>query len=183
MAFWVTLFRGLLAISLGVVLLFLPGKALPMLANFMGIFWLLAGVTSLRWSASGERARGLSLVAGVIGVLAGLVMISRHLTDNVVSFTTLLDILAVVILLTGLLHIVGGFRTGEDAARQRSWTSVLLGVFEVVLGILLLITRAAAPTGFGRPTYLAFTIWALIGGLILIGEALRVRKARLSQKD
>jgi uncharacterized membrane protein HdeD (DUF308 family) len=78
MAFWVTLLRGLLAISLGVVLLILPGKALPMLANFMGIFWLLAGVTSQRWSASGRRARGLSLVAGVVGALAGLVMISRH---------------------------------------------------------------------------------------------------------
>jgi uncharacterized membrane protein HdeD (DUF308 family) len=93
----------------------------------------------------------------------------------------------VVIILTGLLHIIGGFWTGQDAARQRSWTSFLLGLFEVALGILLLITRAAAPTDFGRPVYLAFTIWALIGGLILIGEALRVRVrvrgARLSRTD
>jgi len=122
-------------------------------------------------------------VAGVVGALVGLVMISRRLADNVVPFTILLDILAVAIILTGLLHLFGGFQTGEDASRQWSWTSFLLGVFEVALGILLLITRAVAPTEFGRPVYLAFTIWALIGGLILIGEALRVRKARLSQAD
>ena len=86
-------------------------------------------------------------------------MISRRLADNVVPFTILLDILAVAIILTGLLHLFGGFRTGEDASRQWSWTSFLLGVFEVALGILLLIARAVAPTEFGRPVYLAFTIW------------------------
>ena len=74
MPFWITLFRGFSAISLGLVLLFLSDKAPPMLVNFMGIFWLLGGIVSLRWSLSGERARDLSLVAGVIGVLAGLII-------------------------------------------------------------------------------------------------------------
>ena len=120
MEFYVTLFRGFLAITLGVVLVFLPDRALPLLANFMGIYWLLAGVVSLRWSASGKRERGFPLVAGVVGVLAGLAMISHFLTVEVMSFRVLLDILGEVILLTGLLHVVGGFRTGEGASRQWS---------------------------------------------------------------
>ena len=56
MAFWITLVRGLLAIGLGVVLIFQPDKTRPMLVNFMGMFWLVSGIISLRWGARGERA-------------------------------------------------------------------------------------------------------------------------------
>jgi len=37
--------------------------------------------------------------------------------------------------LTGLLHIILGFRPQER--RHRRWTSGLLGVFEVILGLML----------------------------------------------
>jgi uncharacterized membrane protein HdeD (DUF308 family) len=40
----ITLFRSLLATSLGLVLLFQPAKTTPKLGNFMGIFWLASGV-------------------------------------------------------------------------------------------------------------------------------------------
>lgn len=68
--FWITLFRGLLAITLGVVLVFYPDKTRWILGNFMGMFWLVSGFMSLRWSATGERARGWALLAGIVGVLA-----------------------------------------------------------------------------------------------------------------
>ena len=79
MAFWITLIRGMLAITLGVALLFWPDKARPILVNFMGMFWLVSGIVSLRWGVHGERARGLSLLAGAAGVLAGVGMLSRRL--------------------------------------------------------------------------------------------------------
>ena len=47
-AFGITLFRGLMAITLGLVLLFQPDKTRPMLGNFMGMFWLASGIISLR---------------------------------------------------------------------------------------------------------------------------------------
>lgn len=57
----------------------------------------------------------------------------------------MIQVLGAVIILTGLLHVFGGFRTGEDRAyrrpglmaRNRSLTSFLLGVFEIILGLLL----------------------------------------------
>jgi uncharacterized membrane protein HdeD (DUF308 family) len=54
----ITLFRSLFATILGLVLLFQPEKTTPMLGNFMGMFWFASGFISLRWGASGERARG-----------------------------------------------------------------------------------------------------------------------------
>ena len=111
MAFWITLIRGLLAISLGVALIFQPDKARPMLVNFMGMFWLVSGIVSLRWGARGERARGLSLLAGAVGVLAGISMLSRRFTTGMVGEDVLLSVIGLIILLTGLMHIFGGFRT------------------------------------------------------------------------
>jgi uncharacterized membrane protein HdeD (DUF308 family) len=176
-AFWVTLIRGILAISLGTALLIQPDKPLPMLGNFMGMYWLLAGVMSLRWGASGERARGFPVLAGVIGVLAGLGMLSRSLAPSYVAEEIFFSLLGLVILLTGLLHIFGGFKTSPHQARE--WSSFLLGLFEVILGLMLVVS----PLTRDIWVYLAAGIWALIGGAILISDALRLRRLRQPERQ
>jgi uncharacterized membrane protein HdeD (DUF308 family) len=170
-AFWIPLLRGVFAISLGVALLFQPDRARPMLVNFFGMYWLVAGLVSIRWGARGERARGLPLVAGVVGVLTGLVAIGRSLMSSVLSEVMVLYLLGTVILLTGVLHMFGGFRTGEPRQRQWSWGSLLLGLFEVVLGAILLLE----PYERGPILNSLAAVWGLVGGAMLIGDALRVR--------
>ena len=180
MAFWITLVRGMLAITLGVALVFWPDKARPILVNFMGMFWLVSGIVSLRWGVHGERAKGLSLLAGAAGVLAGVGMLSRRFTQGMVGEDVLLSVVGLIILLTGLMHIVGGFRTGPvethllSQNRKWSWTAFLLGLFEIVLGVILVI----APMGRGPLIYFAASVWALVGGTILLGDAVRLRRLR-----
>jgi uncharacterized membrane protein HdeD (DUF308 family) len=186
MAFWITLIRGVLAIILGVALLFWPDKAQPMLVNFMGMYWLLSGVVSLRWGVHGERARGLSLLAGAVGVLAGIGMLGRRFTLGIADQDVLLSMMGLIILLTGLLHIFGGFRTSPEEAqvygrirsrvwpRTWSWTAFFLGLFEMVLGIMLVVE----PTSQGPAIYFAASLWALVGGAVLIGDAVRLRRIR-----
>jgi uncharacterized membrane protein HdeD (DUF308 family) len=182
MAFWITLVRGLLAIALGVSLILWPDKARPMLVNFMGMFWLVSGIVSLRWGVHGERARGLSLLAGAAGVLAGLGMLSRRFTTGMVGEDVLLSVLGLILLLTGLMHMIGGFRTGAvetnllSQNRRWSWTAFLLGVFGIVLGVMLVIE----PMGRGPVIYFAASVWALVGGVILIGDAARNRRQKAS---
>jgi uncharacterized membrane protein HdeD (DUF308 family) len=184
MAFWITLARGMLAIVLGVALLFWPDKARPMLVNFMGMFWLVSGIVSLRWGVHGERARGLSLLAGATGVLAGIGMLSRRFTTGMVGEDVLISVVGLIILLTGLMHIIGGFRTGPvethlfSQKRRWSWTAFLLGLFEIVLGVMLVIE----PMGRGPLVYFAASVWALVGGFILIGNAVRLRRLRQAQR-
>ena len=178
-AFWITLARGILAIALGLALLVQPETARPMLANFFGMYWLLAGVISIRWGARGERARGLPLVAGVVGVLTGLAAIGRFLMGNLLSEVMVFYFLGTVVLLTGLLHMFGGFRTGEERERQWSWGSFLLGLFEIILGGMLLIE----PLERGPGLNLTAMVWALVGGATLIGEALRIRRQALRASE
>jgi uncharacterized membrane protein HdeD (DUF308 family) len=180
MAFWITLIRGMLAVTLGVALLFWPDKARPILVSFMGMFWLVSGIVSLRWGVHGERARGLSLVAGAAGVLAGVGMLSRRFTQGMVGEDVLLSVVGLIILLTGLMHIVGGFRTGPvethlfSQNRKWSWTAFLLGLFEIVLGVILVV----APLERGPVIYFAASVWALVGGAILLGDAVSLRRIR-----
>jgi uncharacterized membrane protein HdeD (DUF308 family) len=142
------------------MMLLLPDKTGPKLANFIGMYWLIGSILSLRWDSSGRRARGLSLLIGVVGVTAGLIFLSRGLTLGWAAETTFFFILGLVILLTGLVHVFGGVKTGRDATRKWSWASLLAR---------------------GPLIYLSASIWALLGGLILIGDAIRVR--RESQKN
>ena len=170
--FVITLVRALLATFLGLALIFQPDKARPFLANFMGFFWLASGVMSLRWGATGRRAGRRSIVAGSIGILAALVVLTRNWTRGMVGEELAFILLGGVMILTGIVHTIGGFHVGEDAHRKWSWTSFLLGVFEIVLGLLL-----ATSGGDIRPVTLwAATIWAFIGGFILLGDALRQRR-------
>ena len=173
--FWVTLARGIFAISLGLALFVDPDKTGPMLANFVGMYWLVSGILSIRWGASGERARGLPLVAGVVGVLAGIAVLTRNVSLGLISEIAVLYLLGTVILLTGVLHMVGGFRTGEDRSRQWSWGSFLLGLFEIVLGAMVIIE----PFERGRIVNIAVGAWAFIAGALLIGGALRIRAQAL----
>ena len=170
-AFWITLIRGLLATFLGIALIFQPDKTRPFLINFMGMFWLASGIMSLRWGASGRRARRLSLVAGIIGILGGILVLARDLASGFLAEDVVIYILGGIIVLTGIIHAVGGFRVGEETKRQRSWTSLLLGIFEIILGALLLFS----PTDPGREVFLIASIWAFVGAFMLIGDALRQR--------
>ena len=185
MAFVITLIRGMFAITLGVALLFQPDKTRPFLVSFMGMFWLMSGIVSLRWGVHGERARGLSLLAGAAGVLAGLGMLSRLFATGFVGEDVLLSLTGLIILLTGLMHIVGGFRAGPEVSnlfsqnRKWSWTAFILGVFEIVLGVLLVIE----PLGRGPLVYYVASVWALVGGVILIGNALRIRRMKQTAKQ
>lgn len=81
--YWITLARSVLALVLGLALLLQPDKARPMFLNFMGLFWLTAGIMSLRWSVNGERARRLSVVIGIVSIVSGLLIFWPFSVDSI----------------------------------------------------------------------------------------------------
>ncbi len=170
-AFWITLARSVLALALGLALIFHPDKTRPMLVNFLGVFWLAAGIMSLRWGVSGERARRRSVVVGIVGIVAGVLILGRFLLSQLVGEAPIVLLLGIVVVLTGLVHVFEGFRTGATQQRQRSWMSTLLGIFEIVLGLVVLLWR----DDFGPIFYALVTIWAFMAALVLLRQALRQR--------
>lgn len=170
-AFWVTLVRGLFAIILGLALFFQPEKTQPTLVTFMGVFWLMNGIISIRWGITGLRPRKLSLAAGIIGVLAGVGAISRRFVAPGEARAFTIFALGTVILLTGILHVTEGFQRGTEAWRHRQHLATILGVFEIVLGAVLILE----PVARARLAFSVAGLWALLVGALLIGDALRMQ--------
>lgn len=164
--------RGLLALTLGVLLLIQPATLRPFAINFMGVYWLLGGFVSLRVAKNAPRAKGVRTLVGVIGIVAGVALLTRTLTASLISLPTLTLILGILILLSGLLHILAGFRFSEKIGWGWEIANVLLGVFEVGFGLLMMLY----PWYRFELAYLAFVAWALLGGIILLGDGLRLRR-------
>ena len=186
--FWIALLRGFFAIMLGLILIFNPEKTTKMLANFMGFFWLTSGIilirhTNARFGNQTDKVLGkrTALAMGLVGILTGLLVISRSITRRWVDEVLLFELLGVVILLTGILHLFGEFRIGRVIKRKRSTAQKILAVFEILLGGLLIIS----PLEWGPLIYWTATIWALLGGGLIITDALyqRAQKKRAGKKQ
>ena len=176
----ITVVRGVLAVLLGLALLANPDKARPMLVNFMGLFLLVSGIMGLRWSVHGQRPRPLAVVIGAIATLIGALVLVRNLARSLLPELTVILLLGGSAVLMGLIHLFEGMPNVREGRLERSWFSVLLGVFEVVLGLAVLYT----PLEVGPGVYWAATIWSLAGGIWLFSQALVIRRQmRQSQGD
>lgn len=171
-AYRITFARGILALTLGAAMLVQPEKTSDNLATYMGVFWTLTGFVSIRSALAGQRTRGMPLVSGLAGVVAGVATVFRGRLDIVAAEQLFVYVLATVILLTGLAHVLGGFRGGDDLERRRSRSSALLGMMEIALGLLFWIGSVENSAA----AYWAAGVWALTGGVILIGDGLLLRR-------
>jgi uncharacterized membrane protein HdeD (DUF308 family) len=164
---WVTLVRGVMAIVIGLALALHNDRAPAALANFMGVYWILAGIATFRLglAVQGPRRR-VPLAAGAIGAATGAIVL---LAD--VGETFLLLVLGVVMALTGIVHLLGGFEL-PDVSGRRWRPGVPLGILEVGLGTILILTSSQSGSLW---TWLA-SAWAILGGVVLVFDALAIRR-------
>lgn len=175
-AVWVTAIRGVMAIVLGLALASHHDRAPAALANFMGVYWILSGVVTFHLGLAAKRGRRLlPLVFGAIGIGTGAVVL---LAD--VGTTFLLSILGIVIALTGIVHLLGGFELADVSGRR--WRpGVPLGILELGLGATLILTSGQSGSW---STWLA-SAWAILVGVVLVCDALLIRRrpAGASRRD
>jgi uncharacterized membrane protein HdeD (DUF308 family) len=170
---WLVLVRGSVALLLGASVL-VSGKTRPALGNFIAVYWLIGSLLTFRWLAAHrqhERSR-VVLAAAIVGTLAALVALLRFPLERVVSQELVIRLLGVVAILTGLLRLGGGLRDDElSLDRPRLPHRVGLGGLELALGAALLLTREVT-----RRAAIAAGLWGLVGGTILLLDALALRR-------
>lgn len=175
--FWISLIRAAFAIILGLSLLVIPEKTGAMLLNFMSIFWITSGIVNIRQELHSVENR-LMLVVGFIGVLAGMLILTRNLTRHWFPESLIVILLGTIMSLTGILHVGSGFRFGKQAIHGQTTLSVMLGIFEFILGMLIIFSDS----GRSPTIYWAAIIWSLLGGALIIGDAFRQRRQRKSNE-
>jgi uncharacterized membrane protein HdeD (DUF308 family) len=168
---WITFARGVMAIVLGLALALHRDRAPAALVNFMGVYWILNGLVIFKLAAALQgRRRLLALAAGAIGIGTGAIVLVAH-----AGTSFLLSILGAVIALTGLVHLLGGFELADVSGRR--WRpGVPLGILELGLGATLILTSEHSGS---LSTWLA-SAWALLGGVVLVADALAIRRRLLT---
>ena len=171
---WLTLARGLVALCLGGALL-VAGAGQSRLATFIGIYWLLGSVLTIRWVLRSREVPGRrlgALVAGV-GAVTAVALLARRPLDDVVGTGVLIDLVGAGAIATGTMRMLGGFREDQlTEERPRRRNSVLVGALDVGLGIALILSSDSTSTWV---RFLA-AAWGLVGGTLLLADALRLRR-------
>jgi uncharacterized membrane protein HdeD (DUF308 family) len=169
---WALLFRGIAAVLFGLAALFWPGKTLFVLIVMYGAFALVDGafaiVAGIR-AGSGSR-RWLLMAEGVLGVLAGLVVLAWP----GISALLMLYVIALWAIFSGVLRIVEAISLRREIDNE--WTMALSGALSIALGVIL-----AVLPGVGLLSLVwLIGVFALGMGATLIGLAFRVRGHRAS---
>jgi uncharacterized membrane protein HdeD (DUF308 family) len=162
---WVFLLEGIAAVIFGVLLLTAPAATLVALVIFVGFYWLFVGVLELvRVFVDRSVPWFWSLLIGILGIVAGLIVLNHPLFAAVVLPTALVVWLGVLGLVIGVFAIIGGFTGGGIG-------SFIFGVINFVIGLLLL----GSPMAAALAVPLVFGILLLIEGVVLIIWAFRVK--------
>ncbi len=171
---WLALARGLVALCLGGALL-VAGAGQSRLATFIGIYWLLGSVLTIRWvmQSRGVPGRRMGALAAGIGAVTALALLARSPIHHVVGTGALLDLVGGGAIATGMMRMLGGFRDNEEADEHpRKRRTVLVGALDVGLGIALILTSDSTST---LVRFLA-AAWGLVAGTLLLIDALRLRR-------
>ncbi|HHJ06739.1 MAG TPA: HdeD family acid-resistance protein, partial [Anaerolineae bacterium] len=128
---WLVLIEGIASVIVGAFLLFKPGMTLIVLIQVMGIFWLVGGIFRLIGIFMDRSMWGWKLVGGIIGILAGISVLSYPLWSAVMVPTVFVIVIGVQGLIMGVVTLIMAFKGG-------GWGPGILGALSIVFGIILL---------------------------------------------
>ncbi|SRR5579884_112998 len=161
---WLVMIAGITLFIVGLLILISPGMALITLVQFLGAYWLVSGILSLVSLCVDRTMWGWKLVAGVLGVLAGLFVLRDPLWSALLVPTVLIIFLAVDSLIMGVTQIIHTIRGG-------GFGLAILGILNIIFGIILLFN----PFIGVRALPIILGIFAVIGGIFAAMRAFVTR--------
>jgi uncharacterized membrane protein HdeD (DUF308 family)/predicted flap endonuclease-1-like 5' DNA nuclease len=161
---WVVLLEGIAAIIIGLLLLTSPGMTTIVLVQLLGIYWLIAGIFQIVAIFVDSSMWGWKLFSGVLGIIAGIIILRHPLWSALLVPATLVILLGLLGITIGIIKLIQAFQ-GEG------WGVGILGALSIILGIILmgnvLIASLTLPPVLG--------IFAIIGGVLALVGAFRLK--------
>lgn len=157
-------FKGFVLLITGVVLLVFPKATLATLIFILGIYWFVDGI-STTISAVQRRKHdsswGWGAFTGVLGILAGAVVLSRPMLSAVLTTSFLMWFLGFAAIVYGVSSLITGFKLPKSTVR----TSMIWGgVFSIIFGLLLI----SSPYLSAISIIYTIGIFAIIGGVSIL---------------
>lgn len=172
---WLPLVQGILSIVVGLLFLLQPVATSKTAVGLLGLYWLILGIVDLIGLFRDRTAWGWKLFTGIIGILAGGVILSGFLGDSgtLERYLTTAMVGVTIAWVIGFLGIMYGVIMLIQAFRGAGLAAGILGALTIIFGIIILANPVA--TALGLP--LVIGIWLIVGGIFLIVAAFRLRSA------
>jgi uncharacterized membrane protein HdeD (DUF308 family) len=169
---WLTLIMGILAFVVGAILLWAPAKGkvetYQLLIAVLGLYWLISGIVVIVSMFTDHTAWGWKLFMGIVSIIAGGYILMYPVAAGVVLPRIFVLILGLWGLMEGIILLVKAFKGG-------GWGAGVLGVVMIIFGLILMADYGSLGSGLAMIWVAA--VWGLIGGVIMIIQAFRQRKA------
>jgi len=161
---WLVLIEGIALVILGILLVIKPGMASLIFVQFLGIYWLIAGIFRIISIFLDRSMWGLKLFGGILGILAGIFVLQYPVWSPVVILSTMVIIL-------GIQGIIYGGIGLFQAFKGAGWGAGILGAVSIAFGIYLLANIGAATLAL--PWVMG--ILAIVGGVAAVVMAFRLK--------
>jgi uncharacterized membrane protein HdeD (DUF308 family) len=170
---WLTAVRGLVALTLALAIV-VAGRGTARLVTFLGLYWMVGGLITLRFALAIRPRRGarLGLAAGIAAVVGAVLVLLREGLSGLVRPDLLVGLVGWSAVLTGLLRVLGGFAAEKRLGRRWTLGGIVLGTLEAALGGVLLLSTEVDPELLA-PIAAA---WGVASGTLLLAEGLRLRR-------
>jgi uncharacterized membrane protein HdeD (DUF308 family) len=161
---WLVLIQGISALIIGIFLLTAPLATSVFLVQFLGIYWMVSGIFQIVAIFVDNTAWGWKLFAGILGILAGIMILNHPLWSTLLVPSVLVIILGVEGLIFGIIGLVQAFQGA-------GWGAGILGALSIIFGILLL----ASPFAAALALPWVFGVFAVVGGIAGIIAAFKMK--------
>src|SRR5215211_5300906 len=128
---WLIMLEGIAAAIIGLFLLTAPGATLFVLIQVLGIFWLVGGIFRIISIFLDSSLWGWKLIGGLLGILAGIVVLQHPLWSTVL-------VPAIYIIVLGIQGLILGGGNLIMAFQGEGWGIGILGALSIVFGLVLL---------------------------------------------
>lgn len=155
---WVVLLEGIIAILIGLFLLYRPAATTVFLVQILGIFWLAEGILSVIGALIFSGNRIWKLLSGILSIIAGVVILTYPIYSPFIVLTLFIIFIGVWAIINGVVKIVLALKGG-------GWGIGIIGVLTIILGLLLL-TNSLVGVLFLPWIFGFFLILGGIGSLI-----------------
>lgn len=126
--------RGIVAIIIGLVVMFFTQATLAVLVLIIGIFAILDGIILIfgAFSAKEHGKWWVFLLEGVISIIFGIILF----TWPAITILIVLYLIAFWAIITGLIEMIVGFSEEEGVIGK--WLLATVGILSLIIGILML---------------------------------------------
>jgi uncharacterized membrane protein HdeD (DUF308 family) len=177
---WLALINGIALIIIGGLLLAQPAKTTVVLVQVLGIYWIIAGIFNLVGAFTGAAggSKGWAIVLAIIYIIAGIVIVGSPVAASVFTTTFLVYLLAFSAIFNGIIMIFAGRQTHASAGRERSLGSFLLGAFNVIIGVIILMAGLNNPIVAVSSLVWAAGFMAILFGIMASIQSFRLRSLK-----